>query len=417
MALQTLIAARSGPCDYEGALLGTEYACTAVGWNGGEVTSVPEVPDAYLRTENGRPLYVVRPKVWTERKIYVQASALQVLVGNCEGSGILRSATIADLLRAPAGHGCQYAGMGSDATFARGSDERVHVRFQTVFLPTRADDGQGSVQFCAHVYPRSNDLALLSSAAGTSLHMAAGDLLVHSKKEGKVSAFWMRTDLVDRGEKIGNSITLNGIATRSNAILITQVPLLPLTPSHHHLQRVGQHDDAVPVEIPRRDWSRYVTITVALYYTVPGGVPTIKDVKEAFEELRHLYAAGEGAQPLSEQRRLMRPERVENKLREVPASSSSGVGEFRHQNVPTLHVSSRELTMEKLLQLEKSFFPQPSQILELKLLLAGAIDDRGKRKRVTDTCQLALDAAKAKNLATMRSKLTELSLILDEAFA
>jgi len=62
-------------------------------------------------------------------------------------------------------------------------------------------------------------------------------------------------------------------------------------------------DKTVQVRKPRRDPSQHVTVTVVIYNTVAGGVPSIDDVKAAVDDMEALYAscgwkghlAGEGA--------------------------------------------------------------------------------------------------------------------------
>ena len=62
-------------------------------------------------------------------------------------------------------------------------------------------------------------------------------------------------------------------------------------------------DKTVEVNQPKRDASQHITVTVVIYNTVAGGVPSEADVKAAVDDMESLYAAcgwqgrlaGEGA--------------------------------------------------------------------------------------------------------------------------
>merc|ERR1719198_1374420 len=54
---------------------------------------------------------------------------------------------------------------------------------------------------------------------------------------------------------------------------------------------VDKLDATVHVRAPRRDPAQHVTVTVVIYNTVAGGVPSMEDVKAAVDDMEQLYAA------------------------------------------------------------------------------------------------------------------------------
>merc|ERR550514_883134 len=54
---------------------------------------------------------------------------------------------------------------------------------------------------------------------------------------------------------------------------------------------VDKLDATVKVKKPTRDPSQHVTVTVVIYNTVAGGVPSVEDVKAAVEDMEALYAS------------------------------------------------------------------------------------------------------------------------------
>merc|ERR550514_1903943 len=54
---------------------------------------------------------------------------------------------------------------------------------------------------------------------------------------------------------------------------------------------VDKLDATVKVKAPVRDPGQHVTVTVVIYNTVAGGVPSVEDVKAAVEDMESLYAS------------------------------------------------------------------------------------------------------------------------------
>merc|ERR1719502_1819444 len=54
---------------------------------------------------------------------------------------------------------------------------------------------------------------------------------------------------------------------------------------------VDRVDKTVQVRTPTRDASQHVTVTVVIYNTVAGGVPSAEDVKAAVDDMEQLYAS------------------------------------------------------------------------------------------------------------------------------
>ena len=54
---------------------------------------------------------------------------------------------------------------------------------------------------------------------------------------------------------------------------------------------VDRVDKTVHVKKPTRDASQHVTVTIVIYNTVAGGVPSAEDVKAAVDDMERLYAS------------------------------------------------------------------------------------------------------------------------------
>merc|ERR1719399_2605639 len=54
---------------------------------------------------------------------------------------------------------------------------------------------------------------------------------------------------------------------------------------------VDKLDATVKVKAPMRDPSQHVTVTVVIYNTVAGGVPSVDDVRAAVDDMEKLYAS------------------------------------------------------------------------------------------------------------------------------
>merc|ERR1719160_2104071 len=54
---------------------------------------------------------------------------------------------------------------------------------------------------------------------------------------------------------------------------------------------VDRVDKTVEITQPKRDPAQHVTVTVVIYNTVAGGVPSAEDVKAAIDDMESLYAS------------------------------------------------------------------------------------------------------------------------------
>ena len=54
---------------------------------------------------------------------------------------------------------------------------------------------------------------------------------------------------------------------------------------------VDKVDKTVQISKPTRDPKQHVTVTVVIYNTVAGGVPSVEDVKAAVDDMEQLYAS------------------------------------------------------------------------------------------------------------------------------
>lgn len=250
----------------DSALQFTGYSCKKISWDdvsryqncvSGVSCVGPNITDTYLKSKDGTSLYTVRSDNWNEKLGTVSASQVALLIGNCAQDQRLRSVTLRQFLDNPAGCGGGYAGipMGVGLSHAA-ADDRVSVRFQTVFLPVVEDPttGRGAMQFAAEAYnyqTRSDDdprnLVLLATSQGLSVQAGGAGprrLLLHSGAPPTTNEYWLETessrhrvggpqnestaereDALRRGKATSEVIGIHAMGTRFNVLMTIQVPL------------------------------------------------------------------------------------------------------------------------------------------------------------------------------------------------
>lgn len=137
-------------------------------------------------------------------------------------------------------------------------DEKVSIRFQTVFLPVeQGEDGRGRIEFATEAYnyqtqsdENPKNLVLLATTQGLSKQAdgrGAKRLLLHAKEKERVNEYWLeaessdhkvggeqketreeRDDAVKRGKATSEIIGIKAMGTRFN-VLARFVLIQPFT--------------------------------------------------------------------------------------------------------------------------------------------------------------------------------------------
>lgn len=116
-----------------------------------------------------------------------------------------------------------------------------------------------------------------SGFGAVSVFEAASELPCSSvAAKGPKSKSW-KPQLMARGASRGRSAAPR--VGRANAARVSRGSM------------VDRVDATIKVKTPKRDPSQHVTVTVVLYNTVAGGVPSVEDVKAAVEDMEQLYAS------------------------------------------------------------------------------------------------------------------------------
>ncbi|EDQ90550.1 uncharacterized protein MONBRDRAFT_31945 [Monosiga brevicollis MX1] len=381
------------------------YSCKNVSWDdaqrgtvGGGLSSIGgNITDTRLWAKDGRRLYTLRSDNWNEKLGVVSADQVALLVGNHHDSdsargAVLEPVTLRTFLRRASEFG-GYAGVpaGTDLGAAL-VDDKVSIRFQTVFLPVQDDASQrGALEFCTEAYnynthadsdPRN--LLLLCTTQGTAVQQdgrGAKKLFHHAHHDGQIHRYWLeaersehavggaqeeteaeRADALDRGKATASVIGVPAMGTRFNVLMTVQVPLEQariqprrgmissaaclkkmkkgavaetlcyssmtscakprarcagrgrggrggrggafMRPGISNAARVsrGSHVDTwagLTTQAPKRQ-AAPCTVTVVMYYTVAGGVPSPEDVRAAIDDLDALYASCNASGRLAE---------------------------------------------------------------------------------------------------------------------
>ena len=331
----------------DAAARGTGFQCMPVSWEDAQRGTVGgalscwggNISDVRLWEKTGKLLYTCRTQNWNERLGYVAAKEVAVVTGNhtpgAEGSMRQPKAVTLQSYLKSFGTYAGYAGVTSSALYDATVDDILSIRFQTVFLPVA--EGK-TTEFCTEVYnyntlsdddPRN--MALLCTAQGTSVqqdgagakkvfhHEMGDDWRVHryyleaERSEHKVGGAQSESReeaaaAAARGKSTAIHIGTRAMGTRFNVQMLIQLPLKQKKPVYleglcatptvgvSNAARVSRGKEfdvwmGVAHKEPERDPSMHGTITVTMYYTVVGGVPSAADVKAAIADLDALYKA------------------------------------------------------------------------------------------------------------------------------
>lgn len=250
----------------------TTYSCKEISWDdvsrgtvsGGVSCWGSNITDTYLKSKDGTSLFTVRPDNWNERLGSVRASEVSLLVGNCDDNDVsavhpasLRSITLDEFLQDVYKNGAAYSGVPKDTDLSiRELDDKVSIRFQTVFLPV-SDETRSTLEFASEAYNYNTDsdehprnLVILCTTQGIAVQSDGKGqkrLLHHARKKagGPVHNFWLeaersdhdvgraqeetedeRQDALNRGKAIANSIGIHASGTRFNVLMTIQIPLI-----------------------------------------------------------------------------------------------------------------------------------------------------------------------------------------------
>mmetsp|Transcript_19538 Transcript_19538/g.34306 ORF Transcript_19538/g.34306 Transcript_19538/m.34306 type:complete len:703 (+) Transcript_19538:81-2189(+) len=253
----------------------SEYSCKEVSWDdssrshssagGGLSCFGSNITDTYLSSKNGERLFTVRSDNWNEKLGIVSARDVAVVAGNTTngiGGGSLAPATLEDVLTNMGSKYGGYTGMGSDSNLSDPNlDNKVSIRFQTVFIPVRGSTSsssseRGTCEFATEAYNysthRDNDprnLVLLCTTQGLAVQQDGRGkqrIFHHSLLpfSNKISRHWLeaeasshdvgsaqdetaaeKADALARGKATAVVIGTRAIGTRFNVLMTIQVPL------------------------------------------------------------------------------------------------------------------------------------------------------------------------------------------------
>lgn len=255
----------------QGGVYGS-YSCKEVSWDDVSRGTVSgqlscwgsNITDTYLKAKDGTPLFTVRPDNWNERLGHVRADHVALLVGNCDDDSAfaphpppLRNVTLRDFLADAHGSGGAYSGLLAGTRLDGGEvDERVSIRFQTVFLPV-ADEDNACIEFASEAYnynttsdAHPRNLVVLCTSQGIAVQpdgKGQKRLLHHARERAAapVSRFWLeaersrhavggaqhetlaeRADAHARGKATAGVLGLRAMGTRFNVLMTVQIPLV-----------------------------------------------------------------------------------------------------------------------------------------------------------------------------------------------
>jgi len=224
------------------------------GWNSNGSLSCmgSNIADVRILDMNKKSIYTVRSENWDEKLAVVAAKDLALIVGNESASVAknFKAMTLDNYLKNAGLYG-KYAGVPSNTSlYSNETDDKVSVRFQTVFIPASKDP-----QFTTSVYSYAThdaadpqNLLLYCTSQGTSIQQDAPGqekLFLHmNNPNGSASTHWLKAITSDQkvgqeqvetkestekalqqGHAVAQRIGVKHMGNRFNVVMLIQVPL------------------------------------------------------------------------------------------------------------------------------------------------------------------------------------------------
>lgn len=228
--------------------------CTRTVQNGQVSCWGPNISDVRIVNKDKSIVYTVRSNNWNERIGIVDASKIALVIGNekmpanAEAKIELKSETLASYLH-KFGERANYLGVPAGSRkYSPELDNKVSVRFQTVFLPQDSEFTTNVYSYGSYTDDDPQNMLLYCTAQGTSVHQSrekASNVYLHQiMPSGYIQCKWLHAKASD--VKVGQSqdetkdsvmqaiesksafsrrMGVEAMGNRFNAVMMVQVPL------------------------------------------------------------------------------------------------------------------------------------------------------------------------------------------------
>ncbi|MDC0366908.1 hypothetical protein OAM67_00605 [bacterium] len=243
-----------------------QYSYSKVSWDdanrgtvgGGLSCWGSNITDTYLKGKAGESFGTVRSSNWNEKLGVTSANGIALMSDSHDPSQPLKPTTLASFLKTIGTHGA-YAGLDAKLQLLdKAIDNKVSVRFQTVFLPASTSRGaaHATQQFATEAYnyntnsdQNPKNLLLLCTTQGTAVQqdgLGAKKLFTHTynASDKTVTRHWLeaeatrhkvggaqketaeeRADALKRNKATAAVIGTRACGTRFNVLMTVQIPL------------------------------------------------------------------------------------------------------------------------------------------------------------------------------------------------
>jgi len=223
------------------------------GWNSNGLSCMgSNIADVRILDMNKQPIYTLRSENWDEKLAVVSARDLAIIVGN-ESASVeknFKAMTLDNYLKNAGLYG-NYAKVPQNTNlYSNDTDDKVSVRFQTVFIPASKDP-----QFTTSVYSYAThdaadpqNLLLYCTSQGTSIQQdgpGQEKLFLHmNNPNGSASTHWLKAVVSDQkvgqeqvetkestekalqqGHAVAQRIGVKHMGNRFNVVMLVQIPL------------------------------------------------------------------------------------------------------------------------------------------------------------------------------------------------
>lgn len=225
------------------------------GWNANGSLSCmgSNIADVRIIDSEKRPIYTVRSENWDEKLAVVSARDLALIVGNEYASveKIFKAVTLDQYLKNMGVYG-SYAKVPLNTNlYSEGTDDKISVRFQTVFIPSSKEAPQFTTSvysYATHDAADPQNLLLYCTSQGTSIQQDAPGqekLFLHMNQPNRsASTYWLKAVTSDQkvgqeqvetkestqkalqqGHAVAQRIGVKQMGNRFNVVMLIQVPL------------------------------------------------------------------------------------------------------------------------------------------------------------------------------------------------